>query len=326
MECPYGFELWADEWAEVLKRAEVNRYPVRLPAILPRLRRFFSVPDGAELIPGNGSDELIQMLLILRGCANLKVLSPTPSFVMYERITRLLGGEFVGFPLDRNDNFGPDPSKFEEAVRKHRPNVIFLSLPNNPTGNMFPPELAEIAAASGALTVADCAYRFFDEPPRLPDMHKFPNLVVIWTLSKIGMAGLRFGFAAAQPEVAEQLRKIRLPYNIGVLTEASLDFVTEADRMQTIIRRASEIRQERERMLAEMRQLPGIRPYPSATNFILFEVLSRPTADLHRDLLGHKILLKNLTGTDPALKGCLRVSMGTPTENRIFLDTLKTLL
>ena len=322
MESAYGFEEWKDEWLEALKQVEVNRYPAPPTQVLDDLRPFFAVPDQAGMLAGNGSDELIQMLFMLCGGRELRVLAPTPTFVMYEHITQVLGGQFIGVPLDAD--FTLAPAAFAAAIDKHKPNIICLSMPNNPTGNFFAAEAVQKAVASGALTLVDCAYRFFADPPALPALPQHPNLVILYTLSKIGLAGLRFGFLASDPALINELHKVRLPYNINALTQASMHFVL--GKMDHFIRSAQRTAAERDRMFAQLQKLPGLRPYPSKTNFILVRCEAKPADAIWAELHAKKILVKQLHGGDPALHQCLRVSMGKPEENALFLDALQACL
>ncbi|MCH9664496.1 MAG: aminotransferase class I/II-fold pyridoxal phosphate-dependent enzyme [Gammaproteobacteria bacterium] len=306
-----------------------------------RLYDCLGIDKSMKFIAGNGSDELIMLLMLLCGTARGgKVLSPSPSFSMYRHLTQALGGEFIG--VDLNADFTLDLDKFAEEIKKHRPQLVFLSQPNNPTGNLFPQEAAEIAAellqASG-LVVVDRAYEFFSRSNDGNDgaanedssysktlATKYPNLINLYTLSKIGVAGLRFGFAVGHKEVIHELSKLRLPYNINTLTCASIEFMT--DNLSHFTKWADEIKESRDELSRQMMQMPGIQVFPSSTNFLLFRLLgdANSAAACVDYLQQNKVLIKSFDGYHDSLKNCLRVSLGTADENSLFLKQLEAYL
>jgi len=327
MENPFPLpsEL-ARELGERLAGVALNRYPPADPAPFKRrLAQSAAVPAGRGLMLGNGSDELIH--LMIQACARRDaaagtvVLAPTPTFVMYEMFSRLDGCRFIGVPL--KPDFELDLGAMLAAIEAHRPSLIFVAYPNNPTGNLFGrSELERILDRATGLVVIDEAYLPFAQDTWMPQLAAYPHLVVLRTLSKLGLAGLRVGYACADPAWIEQFDKVRPPYNVGVLPLAAADFLL--DHFAVLQEQAAVIRSERARLLHALRAQPGLTAFDSAANFILFRV---PQADrVFAGLRERGILLKNVSGSDSLVRGCLRVTVGTPQENDAFLQALGTLL
>src|SRR3989344_5391818 len=225
MENPYSWpEDVRREWMEVLQDVALNRYPdPDARRLRERLRTTLDVPVGMELILGNGSDELIQTILMAVSHPNAVVLAPTPPFVMYEMIATFTGMKFVGVPLQ--PDFSLDMPAMLKAIETHKPAVIFLAYPNNPTGNLFSREdVARVIEASPGLAVLDEAYHAFAGHSFMDRLGKHDNLLVMRTLSKQGLAGLRLGILAGLAPWLAEFNKVRLPYNIGSLTQASAEF------------------------------------------------------------------------------------------------------
>ena len=226
MENPYP---WPDalkaEWLETLRDAELNRYPdPRGRAVQAALREAMGIPRDVGLLLGNGSDELIQMLALTAAGPGRKVLSVDPGFVMYRMIALFAGMEYLGVPLAVED-FALDLPAVLEALRRERPALTFIAYPNNPTGNLFDPEaIAAIIQAAPGLVIVDEAYAPFTDATFLSRLGEWPNLLVMRTVSKMGLAGLRLGYLAGPPEWLDEIDKTRLPYNINVLTQTSAAF------------------------------------------------------------------------------------------------------
>jgi histidinol-phosphate aminotransferase len=326
MENPYPWpEDMVAEWLLRLRAAEPNRYPD--PACLQlkaALQAANGVPHGAELLLGNGSDEIIQIILMAVAGPGVSVLAPTPTFVMYRQIAATLGLHFVGVPL-RADDFALDAEAMLEAIARHRPAVVFLAYPNNPTGNVFDADVVErIIAEAPGLVVVDEAYAPYADASFMPRVLDFDNLLVMRTLSKLGLAGLRLGFMAGAKAWVEQLDKLRLPYNINVLTRISAEFALENQAVfDAQVRCLLRDRQVLARALDEM---PGVRTYPSRANFILFKLLQHDATDIFQRLKQANILVKNLHPAGGPLANCLRVTVGTPEENQSFVEALRGLL
>jgi len=311
-----------DEWLAALRGLELNRYPDGPARDLNRaLAEFLEIPAGAATLLGNGSDELIQLLQLALGGPGRVVLAPEPSFVMYGMIARFTGMAYVGVPLA--EDFSLDLEAMLAAVKAHQPALVFLAWPNNPTGNLFAPEAVErILDAAPGLVVLDEAYAPFSGASFAGRLEARDNLVVLRTLSKKGLAGLRLGLLAAAPAWVAEFDKLRLPYNINSLTQASARFfLRHGARFKE---QAARIVAERERLAAALAALPGVTVFPSRTNFLLFRVPDAPAAD--RALRAAGILVKNLHRPAGPLAGCLRVTVGRPEENARFLDALAPVL
>jgi histidinol-phosphate aminotransferase len=323
MENPFPWppEIKA-EWLRTLAEVEVNRYPDPNPRQLKQqLREALGVPAGVEVLLGNGSDELIQLVQLAVARAGAHVLAPTPTFVMYEVIARAIGIDFVGVPL--TDTFELDLPAMRAALGRCRPAITFLAYPNNPTGNLFDSEAVEalIDQATG-LVVVDEAYFAFADATFMDRLQSHDNLLVLRTLSKVGLAGLRFGMLAGAPEWLVQLDKVRLPYNVNSLTQVSVAFALA--HREFLDAQVACVRRERQRLYAALARMPGLRAWLSEANFILFRVPAGRAAEIHQALYAAGVLLKNLDSAGGALRDCLRVTVGTPEENRFFLEALKS--
>jgi histidinol-phosphate aminotransferase len=282
------------------------------------------IPDDMGLLLGNGSDELIQMLALAVSQTGRKVLSVAPGFVMYRMIALFTGMGYAGVPL-RAEDFSLDLPAVLAAIEREQPAVIFLAFPNNPTGNLFEAgDISAIVEAAPGLVVLDEAYAPFTDHSFLPRLGDWPNLLVMRTLSKMGLAGLRLGYLAGPPEWLAEIDKIRLPYNINVLTQASAAFaLRHKDVLDEQTRR---IRDERSRLFDELSRLDGVRPYPSAANFILVRMPDGRAGAVFESLKDRGVLVKNLDRTQPLLADCLRVTVGRPEENDAFLAGLGSVM
>ena len=322
MENPYGWsaELKAD-WCAALKSVGLNRYPdPEARALRARLHAALKVPVGMELMLGNGSDELIQIILMSLARPGATVLAPVPTFVMYDLIATFAGVKFVGVPLGQD--FALDTSAMLEAIERHKPAVVFLAWPNNPTGNLFDAAtVEEVIRRAPGLVVVDEAYHAFCQRSFMDRLGLYDNLLVMRTLSKQGLAGLRLGVLAGEPAWLGEFNKVRLPYNIGSLAQASAEFALNHQAM--LDEQAAKIRGDREALFNELMELPAVRVWPSAANFILFRSERKSATVMFAALKEQKVLIKNLDGSHPMLAGCLRVTVGAPEENARFLDALK---
>jgi histidinol-phosphate aminotransferase len=326
MENPYPWpEDLREAWLDELRNAEVNRYPdPRSPALQQALRSAMGIPADAALLLGNGSDELIQMLALTIATPGRTVLSFDPGFVMYRMIALFAGLNYVGVPL-RADDFGLDQDLVLEAIERERPALVFIAYPNNPTGNLFDTSTIEsIIEASPGLVILDEAYAPFTDTSFLPHLGRWPNLLVMRTVSKMGLAGLRLGYLAGPPEWIDEIDKTRLPYNINVLTQASAAFALRHKHVFDIQTQA--IRAQRAQLMTALTDLDGIEPYPSDANFILVRTVKRQAGAIFEGLEHRGVLIKRLDGTHPLLADCLRITVGTAEENRALFAALRETL
>jgi histidinol-phosphate aminotransferase len=323
MENPYPLppEV-ARQLGEHLAQVPLNRYPPVEPlGFKERLAQAIGLPAGMALLLGNGSDELIH--LTVQACAKpgATVLSPWPSFEMYDLASRFDGCRFVGVPLAAD--FALDRGALLAAVAAHRPAVVFVSWPNNPTGNLFDRDTVEaLLDAAPGLVVLDEAYLPFAQDTWLPQLARRPNLLVLRTFSKMGLAGIRLGYLCGDPAWIAEINKLRPPYNVNVLTLAAAEFML--DRRDLLDAQAALLRAERGRLLAGLRRLAGVTAFDSAGNFVLFRVDGGCAgADrVFARLKARGILVRNRTHVHPLLAGCLRVTVGTPEENDAFVAAL----
>ncbi|MGA9032078.1 MAG: histidinol-phosphate transaminase [Sulfuricaulis sp.] len=325
MENPYSWpEDVRREWTEVLRSVALNRYPdPDARRLRERLRAALDVPAGMELILGNGSDELIQIVLMAVSGPRAVVLAPIPTFIMYEMIATFTGMKFVGVPL--RPDFSLDRQATLKAIETYKPAVVFLAYPNNPTGNLFSREGVErVIEASPGLVVLDEAYHAFAGHSFMDRLGKHDNLLVMRTLSKQGLAGLRLGILAGPTPWLAEFNKVRLPYNIGSLTQASAEFALT--HLALLDDQARQIRYDREQLFQALSRIRGVQAWPSQANFILFRAENRVADQVFEGLRTRGVLIKNLNSSGGMLKGCLRVTVGTPSENDAFLKALEAAL
>jgi histidinol-phosphate aminotransferase len=324
MENPYTWpEALKQEWLEVLRDVPINRYPdPSAQALRAQLKQSLAVPAGMDVLLGNGSDELIQLILMGVARPGAVVLAPQPTFVMYEMIAAFIGMQFVGVPLATD--FGLDLAALRVAIQQHQPAVVFLAYPNNPTGNLFDEQAIEtVLRESPGLVVVDEAYHAFAQQSFMARLGQYDNLLVMRTLSKQGLAGLRLGILAGDPAWLAEFDKLRLPYNINSLTQASAGFALK--HKEVLDEQATRLRAERARLLQDLAALPGVQVWPSAANFILFRT-AKPADTVFAALRQQGVLIKNLSGAGGVLANCLRVTVGTPDENSAFLTALRPIL
>ena len=311
-------------WAECLARQPVNRYPdPGARELKEQLRASFGIGAQYEILLGNGSDEIIQSLVLALARPQARAMAFEPSFVMYARSARLCGMDYIGVPLQ--DDFSIPLERALQVVAESRPALVFVAQPNNPTGNLCARDtLAHIAASTPGLMVIDEAYHAFSGADSLALLDSRENLLVMRTLSKLGLAGLRIGFLAGRHEWIAELEKVRMPYNIGTLAQAGAVFFLQ--HREQLHDQAARIRQDRELLRAALGRFADIQQWPSAANFILFRVRNVSARLVHAGLLKQGILIKNLDGAHPLLRDCLRVTVGTAAENVAFLAALGQVL
>jgi len=326
MENPYHLsEDLKQEWLQLLGSVVINRYPdAEASELKKKLYSVFSIPADQSLLLGNGSDEIIQIITLATANSDVIVLAPEPGFVMYRKIAEIVGVKFIGIPLKEID-FSLDLDAMLEALDRYQPAVIFLAWPNNPTGNLFDEEaIKEIIINAPGLVVLDEAYHSFAACSFMPYLGQYDNLVIMRTLSKLGLAGLRLGFLAGPACWLQEFEKLRLPYNINTLTQCSAEFILS--HVDVLDKQADRIRIDRELIYTELCSIPGIKAWPSAANFILFKTKTKNAKSIYNELKSQGVLVKNLHNTHPLLENCLRVTVGTSTDNEEFLGRLKELI
>ncbi len=332
-ELPYSLP---SEIAEALGRelgaVDLNRYP---PASCTELRAAVADDlgiDPATLVFGNGSDEIITLLLTVfwkprPGQAAAKVLYPTPSFVYYRMAAACTGVEPVELPLTAE--FELDEEALAAAMVEHRPNVVFFARPNNPTGSLWSRSAIERAARNypDTVVVADEAYIDYGGDSMLSTVGEPPNLVVMRTLSKLGFAALRIGFLVAHPDVAAMVEKARPPYNIGALNQRAATWILR-NHAGTLHRRCALVSEQREKLYISLSAIDGVHPIKSYANLLLIRVGTPGDGRAHEvclELRRRGVLLRDFDKPGP-LSGHLRVTVGTPEENELFLSELKRAL
>lgn len=323
MENPYPLPLVIrDEIAQLTANAPVNRYPdASATQLKATLRQALAISDDMDILLGNGSDEIIQIIAMALARPGAVLMSVEPAFVMFKMIAAFANIQYVGIPLQKD--FSLDLETMLAAIAEHKPAVIFLAYPNNPTGNLFDPAaILSIIQATSGIVVVDEAYHAFADSSFMDKLTQHPNLLLMRTLSKSGLAGLRLGLLIGRSEWLVQLEKVRLPYNIGIMTQLIAEKVLH--HTAVLSEQAEAIKSERTKMRTFLGTIANIEVYPSDANFILFRI--HAASQIFQALKQRKILIKNLDGTHPLLENCLRVTVGTPDENSQFCTTLHTIL
>ncbi|MDO9286474.1 MAG: histidinol-phosphate transaminase [Aquabacterium sp.] len=326
MENPFTLsEALQHELGERLGRVAINRYPAgRVDDLRTALAAHAGLPEGCALTLGNGSDELITMLSMACDLPGAVVMAPLPGFVMYAMSAQLQGLAFVGVPLTAD--FELDEAAMLAAIAEHRPALLYLAYPNNPTANLWNDATIERCIEAmgrvNGLVVMDEAYQPFAAHDSMERLRRHPHLLVMRTLSKFGLAGVRIGYLMGAASLINEVEKVRPPYNISVLNAEAALFALE--HAAVYAEQAATIRAERERLFAALGDLPGVLPYPSQANMILARV-----PDAAATFAGMKqrgVLVKNVSTLHPLLANCLRITVGTPDENRRMLDALRASL
>jgi histidinol-phosphate aminotransferase len=310
------------ELGERLGRVAINRYPADgTERLREALARHAGLPDGCALTLGNGSDELITMLSMACDVPGACIVAPLPGFVMYAMAARLQGIRFVGVPLTAD--FELDEAAMLAAIEAHRPSLIYLAYPNNPTANLWDDAVIDrIVEAAPGLVVMDEAYQPFASRDSMPRLKRHPHVLLMRTMSKFGLAGVRIGYLMGRSEIVDELEKLRPPFNVGVLNAEAAMFALEHE--DEYRRQAATIRAERERLQLALKAMPGVHPFPSEANMLLARVPD--PARVFDGLKQRGVLIKNVSGMNPLLDGCVRITVGTPEENTQTIDALKAIL
>ena len=297
----------------------LNRYPAERGDLLREtLAAHAGMPDDCDIMLGNGSDELISLLALACDVPGNSVLAPLPGFVMYAMSAKLQGLPFIGVPTTAD--FELDLPAMLAAVREHQPALVYLAYPNNPTANLWDDAAIDaIIEAAPGLVVIDEAYQPFAARDSMARLKRHEHVLLMRTMSKFGLAGVRIGYLIGRKPLIAEVDKLRPPFNISVLNcEAALFALEHVDEYA---RQAAIIRSERDRLLAALRELPGVKPFPSEANMILARVADSAAAFAGMKARG--VLVKNVAGLHPLLANCLRLTVGTPDENVKMLQALK---
>jgi histidinol-phosphate aminotransferase len=324
MESPYGLpDALKAPIAQLAQEIAYNRYPVpSAPTLLPLMKSVFSLPTGCDMLLGNGSDECISIVTAATAKDGGKILAPVPTFPMFNLSAINFRQTFVGVPL--NADFTLDLPRMLEAVRTHQPEVIWLAYPCNPTGNLFPASAVEaIVREARGLVIVDEAYQpYAGGATFMPRLTEFDNLLVMRTVSKIGMAGMRLGYLCGQAAWIREIDKVRTPFNVNVTTQAMVELMLKHKPLFDA--QAAAVLAERAVVDKALEDIAGVQAFPSAANFILARM---PDGNkTYNDLLARKVLVKNFSNAHPLLANCLRLTIGKPEENRAMIAAIKASL
>ncbi|MEN9560034.1 MAG: histidinol-phosphate aminotransferase [Pseudomonadota bacterium] len=323
MESPYRLPLeLRTELARELAEVHINRYPdPRAPELVAALRQAFAIDEKYALLVGNGSDEIISIITQAIAEPGTTVMSPEPSFVMFKLAALQAGANFAAITL--NPDFSLNLTHALAAIQTHQPKLLWLVYPNNPTGNLFPEsDLRQLIDAAPGLVVIDEAYYPFARCSMAAHLATYPNLIIMRTVSKMGMAGLRIGYVFGRPEWIREFDKVRSPYNVSNLTQAAATFALK--HLSLLDEHAQCVNRDRDLLLQSLQRLPGITAFPSKANFVL--VRFQNANAVYSALLARHILVRHVGGGHPLLHNCLRLSVGTPEENRLLLEALADIL
>ncbi|WP_298634631.1 histidinol-phosphate transaminase [uncultured Umboniibacter sp.] len=323
MESPFKLsgEL-QQQWLQAIANTSLNRYPD--PNATKAAKRFsevFGLADDEGILFGNGSDELLQILIQAVANDDTKVLAPSPSFVMYETLCQWNRIEFIG--VDLNADFSLNLPAMLEQINAQQPAIIFLAQPNNPTANNWAVEdLEAIVDAAEGLVVIDEAYYAYSDRHHLEWIRRYDNVVIVRTLSKQGFAGIRLGMLIAKQEWLEQFNKVRMPYNINVLTQATAEFVANA--WAPLGLEAGQLTENREELSSALTEL-GLEVFPSQANFLIVRT-NYEGAVLCKELRDRGVLIKNLCGAHPLFERCIRITVSSISDNTLLLSALESSL
>lgn len=304
---------------DAIAAVDFNRYP---DIGATRLRQ--KLADGARVAPdnimvGNGSNEVILDLLLAFGGPGRRAMLFVPTYSMHDVLTRIALTDTIKVPL--SDDFSFDPDSHISAIREADPAIVFLTSPNNPTGNLIPAEVvAKVCRAGDWLVVVDEAYGEFSGETSLALVSGYKNLAVVKTFSKaFRLAAARVGYVVADQGIISGLVKVKLPYNLNTLSQVAA--AAAWDRREAVLAAVETIKVERDRLFRALSEWPGLTAYPSRANFILFRTETDADEVFDR-LITKQVQIRNFNGK-PGLDNCLRVTIGAPAENDAFLAALK---
>jgi len=310
------------ELGERLGALALNRYPgERVGQLRRALAVYAEMPEGFDIMLGNGSDELISLIAMACDVPGATILAPVPGFVMYAMSAQLQGLKFVGVPL--TEDFELDATAMLAALAEHRPAVVYIAYPNNPTANLWDDDvIARIIEAAPGLVVIDEAYQPFSSRSFIDRVAGYSHVLLMRTLSKFGLAGARIGYMMGPKPLIAEIDKVRPPYNVSVLNCECALFALEHEAV--FAAQAKALREERAGIESALATLPGVKAWPSDANMVLVRV---PDAQKTFDgMKSHGVLVKNVSKMHPLLANCLRLTVGTADENARMLAALEASL
>ncbi|HBY57267.1 MAG TPA: histidinol-phosphate transaminase [Candidatus Atribacteria bacterium] len=326
-ENPYG--LPGEIIEEILRKAkklEYSRYPDANSEKLSELISSFWGLTRDNIIIGNGSDELIDYLIKAFSEKGRRAITTAPSFAMYKIYSIVNNTNFVEIPLDQN-NFSLNEDGILEEAKKEDSSLVFIAYPNAPTGNYFAKDkIIKIIEESGCLVVVDEAYYEFGGKTFAPLISRYNNLAILRTFSKAySLAGLRVGYLLSNPEIINEVKKVKSPFNVNIFSQLAAQIVYE--NKEILKGSIKKIIEERERLINRINKILFFKAHPSQTNFVLVEVGSKENADLvYNSLLEQGILVQ--TVSDPVFSSSryfLRITVGSKEENDILLKELENI-
>jgi len=323
MENPH--RLPADLQAELGKRLgalELNRYPGERNNDLRRaLASYARMPEGFDIMLGNGSDELISLVAMACDVPGASILAPLPGFVMYGMSAQLQGLKFI--PVDLTPDFELDEAAMLAAIDRHQPSIVYLAYPNNPTANLWDEKAVEkIVNAAPGLVVMDEAYQPFSSRSYIDHIARHEHVLLMRTMSKFGLAGVRLGYMIGPQALIAEIDKVRPPYNISVLNCEAALFALEHE--QVFAQQAAQLRRERQGLMQKLAAMPGVKTWPSDANMILVRVPDAQKA--FEGMKSRGVLVKNVSKMHPLLANCLRLTVGTADENTQMMAALEASL
>lgn len=319
MENPYGLPReQAELLGKTLGQVSLNRYPdAQATDLKQALRTRFGIREDYDVIVGNGSDELILLFALLVNRPGACMLGVEPSFVMYRMISTYVGLRYVS--VDLSPDFSLPRASLIQAIEREQPALMFFAYPNNPTGNCYSvDDFDAVLHAAPGIVVVDEAYFPFSQRSLADRLARHPHLVIMRTLSKLGLAGLRLGYAFGHSEVIGEVEKLRLPYNVNSLSQHAA--VHALEQFEPLQAQNAQIRADRESLQQALAALPGVECYASEANFILIRIAD--ATGVYKQLLEAGILVKNLNGGHALLHNCLRITVGSPEENSALIAAL----
>ena len=310
------------EIAERIAESAFNRYPdPSAPALKAKLREKLGIAAQHDILIGTGSDEIITMLSQAILASGGTVVSLEPSFAVFKNAALAVAGRYVGVSLKAD--FTLDLEATLAAIAREQPKLIWIVYPNNPTGNQYPDAAIEqIIRAAPGLVVIDEAYEPFAQRSWMPRIDEFPNVLIMRTLSKIGLAGVRLGYIFGAPEWVSEINKVRGPFNVGVLQQVAAEVLL--DHYDELKHHAALMIAERERLLVELAKLPGVTPFPSRANFVLARFSD--AGAVFEALKARGILVRNLSASHPLMTNTLRISMGTSEQMDALIAALNEIV